>query len=71
MREMSIGENYEGNITPILSEISRGTLCLRNVSRENRRLLIRAYSLEPPYHPTTYPPGRTEQSHVPAGHSPP
>jgi hypothetical protein len=25
----------------------------------------------PAFHPTTYPPGRTEQSHVPAGHSPP
>src|SRR5215469_1468358 len=36
-----------------------------------RRLLIRAYSWGPPYHPTTYPLGRTEQSHVPAGHSPP
>jgi hypothetical protein len=52
-------------------EIRVNGLCLRDVSSENRRLRISAYSTERPCRPTTYPPGRRESSHVPPRHSPP
>ena len=54
---------------PDLEQSKSAVMNSLTVSSENRRLRIRAYSTQPPYHRTTCLPKRTESSHVPPGHS--